>query len=145
VCDVGVCTCAISCITATVCMCVLCRGVYLCCILYHRDRVLVTYDEYPPIVEVDENFPSNLGLAVELHWLMKVALKWCDIKALRQDVDKSVSSGAMHFRSKVLQAILLQQVPAVIRFLFMLRLINLALLCCLFETEPRLLFCLKEG
>ena len=47
------------------------RGVYLCCILYHRDRVLVTYDDYPPVVEVDENFPSG-SLALELHWLMKV-------------------------------------------------------------------------
>jgi hypothetical protein len=126
-------------------VCVCCRGVYLCCILYHRDRVLVTYDEYPPIVEVDENFPSNLGLAAELHWLMKVALKWCDIKALRQDVDKSVSSGAMHFRSKVLQAILLQQVLAVVRVLFMLQLINLAALC--FCSKPSLAFCciVKEG
>jgi len=40
----------------------------------------------------------------------QVALKWCDAKALRQDLEKNISSGSMHFRSKVLQAAFLQQV-----------------------------------
>ena len=48
-----------------------CRGVYLACLLYHGDKVLVTSDDQLPIVEVDENF-TGPSVNTDLHWLMKV-------------------------------------------------------------------------
>lgn len=39
-------------------------------ILYNEDRVLVTAEEYLPIVEVDETYPSFLH--TDFHWMMKV-------------------------------------------------------------------------
>lgn len=47
------------------------RGVYLACLLYHGDKVLVTSDDQLPVVEVDENF-SGPSVNADLHWLMKV-------------------------------------------------------------------------
>lgn len=47
------------------------RGVYLACLLYHGDKVLVTSDDQLPVVEVDENF-SGPTVNADLHWLMKV-------------------------------------------------------------------------
>lgn len=47
------------------------RGVYLACLLYHGDKVLVTSDDQLPIVEVDENF-SGPSIYNDFHWLMKV-------------------------------------------------------------------------
>lgn len=51
------------------CLCF--RGVYLACLLYHGDKVLVTSDDQLPVVEVDENF-SGPSVNADLHWLMKV-------------------------------------------------------------------------
>jgi hypothetical protein len=50
------------------------RGVYLACLLYHGDKVLVTSDDQMPVVEVDENF-SGPSVNADLHWLMKVQYK----------------------------------------------------------------------
>ena len=47
------------------------RGVYLSCLLYGDDRILVTNEDYLPIIEVDETF-SGTTLASDFHWLMKV-------------------------------------------------------------------------
>ncbi|XP_064611368.1 ankyrin repeat and fibronectin type-III domain-containing protein 1-like isoform X2 [Liolophura sinensis] len=78
------------------------RGVYLACLLYNEDRVLVTSEEQIPIVEVDENFTSP-SIHADFHWMMKIACTWDDVKSLRQDMERS-SSGTAHFRSKLLQA-----------------------------------------
>ncbi|XP_076334033.1 ankyrin repeat and fibronectin type-III domain-containing protein 1-like isoform X2 [Tachypleus tridentatus] len=79
------------------------RGVFLACLFYNEDKVLVTTEETLPVVEVDENYPSSLH--TDFHWLMKVACTWEDIKTLRQDMEKSQSSSVLHFRSKLLQAV----------------------------------------
>lgn len=84
-------------------------GVYLACLLYNGDKVLVTSDDMLPIVEVDENF-SGPNVYGDFHWLMKVSCNWDDVKSLRQDLDKNTSAGAMHFRSKLLQAVSIMQV-----------------------------------
>uniref|UniRef100_A0A061QLM3 Putative fibronectin/RAS containing n=1 Tax=Cupiennius salei TaxID=6928 RepID=A0A061QLM3_CUPSA len=79
------------------------RGVFLACLLYHEDRIIVTAEDTLPILEVDETYPSPLH--TDFHWLMKVACTWEDVKTLRQDMEKSQSSSNVHFRSKVLQAV----------------------------------------
>lgn len=48
------------------------RGIYLACILYHEDKVLVTNEDFLPVVEIDENYPSCLH--TDYNWLMKVSL-----------------------------------------------------------------------
>ncbi|KAK6171591.1 hypothetical protein SNE40_019746 [Patella caerulea] len=87
---------------------VLKRGVYMACLLYNEDRVLLTSEDQIPIVEVDENF-SGTSIQSDLYWMMKIACTWDDVKSLRQDMDKSSSAGTVHFRSKLLQAAALLQ------------------------------------
>ncbi|XP_013792543.1 uncharacterized protein LOC106476429 [Limulus polyphemus] len=84
------------------------RGVYLACIFYHDNKLLVTTEETVPILEVDDSHPSSLH--TDFHWLMKIACTWKDVKALRHDMEKSHSSSTLHFRSKLLQAIEQMQV-----------------------------------
>ncbi|XP_014484057.1 PREDICTED: uncharacterized protein LOC106749274 isoform X2 [Dinoponera quadriceps] len=78
------------------------RGVFLACLLYHEDKVLVTNEDFLPVIEVDETYPSCMYN--DFHWLMKVACTWDDVKSLRQDMEKSHSSSTNHFRIKLLQA-----------------------------------------
>ncbi|KAL1116244.1 hypothetical protein AAG570_005739 [Ranatra chinensis] len=78
------------------------RGVYLSCLLYHEDKVMVTSEDFLPVIEVDETYPSSIYH--DFHWLLKVACTWDDVKWLRQDMEKSLSSSAIHFRIKLLQA-----------------------------------------
>lgn len=53
------------------------RGVYLSCILYHEDRVLVTNEDFLPVIEVDETYPSCIYN--DFHWLMKVSFTTSDV------------------------------------------------------------------
>lgn len=48
------------------------RGVFLACLLYHEDKVLVTNEDFLPVIEVDEAYPSCIH--PDFHWLMKVTL-----------------------------------------------------------------------
>ncbi|KAK2149111.1 hypothetical protein LSH36_467g04058 [Paralvinella palmiformis] len=80
------------------------RGVYLACVICNEDRILVTAEDTLPILEVDESF-STSTLNSDFHWLMKVACTWEDVKSLRQDMDKSSSSGSIQFRCKLLQVV----------------------------------------
>ncbi|KAJ8986128.1 hypothetical protein NQ317_005598 [Molorchus minor] len=82
------------------------RGIHLACILYHEDKVLVTNEDFLPVIEIDETFPSCIHN--DLHWLMKVACTWDDIKLLKADMEKNASS-AIHFRTKLLSAALQMQ------------------------------------
>jgi len=34
------------------------RGVFLACLLYHEDKVLVTNEDFLPMIEIDETYPS---------------------------------------------------------------------------------------
>ncbi|KAG7302907.1 hypothetical protein JYU34_012894 [Plutella xylostella] len=77
------------------------RGVYLACILYHEDKVLVTSEEFLPVIEVDETYPTCIY--TDFHWLMKVACSWDEVKSLRSDMEKHTSS-SIHFRLKLLTA-----------------------------------------
>jgi hypothetical protein len=44
--------------------------VYLACLLYYEDKVLVSNEDFLPVIEVDENHPSSIH--PDFHWLMKV-------------------------------------------------------------------------
>ncbi|XP_045027299.1 uncharacterized protein LOC116919246 isoform X4 [Daphnia magna] len=78
------------------------RGVYFACIVFHEDKVLVTTEEFPPVVEVDDTYPASVNN--DFHWLMKIGCTWSDVKTLRQDMERSSSSANAHFRIKILQA-----------------------------------------
>ncbi|XP_047529691.1 uncharacterized protein LOC125065879 [Vanessa atalanta] len=77
------------------------RGVYLACIIYHEDKVLVTSEEFLPVIEVDETYPACIY--TDFHWLMKVSCSWDEVKSLRSDMEKHTSS-SIHFRLKLLTA-----------------------------------------
>lgn len=77
------------------------RGVYLACILYHEDKVLVTNEDFLPVIEVDDTYPTCIY--TDFHWLMKVSCCWDDVKTLRSDMEKHTSS-SIHFRLKLLTA-----------------------------------------
>lgn len=87
------------------------RGVFLACLLYHEDKVLVTNEDFLPVIEIDETYPSCIYN--DFHWLMKVACTWDDVKSLRQDMEKSHSSSTNHFKIKLLQAAAQMQVRCV--------------------------------
>ncbi|XP_066908676.1 ankyrin repeat and fibronectin type-III domain-containing protein 1 isoform X1 [Halyomorpha halys] len=78
------------------------RGVYLSCLLYNEDKVLLTNEDFLPVIEVDETYPGSIYH--DFHWLLKIACTWDDVKWLRQDMEKSLSSPGVHFRIKLLQA-----------------------------------------
>ncbi|XP_065168929.1 ankyrin repeat and fibronectin type-III domain-containing protein 1 isoform X2 [Atheta coriaria] len=82
------------------------RGIYLACILYHEDKVLVTNEDFLPVIEIDETFPSCINN--DLHWFMKVTCNWDDTKSLRADMERHASP-AVHFRTKLLSAALQMQ------------------------------------
>ncbi|XP_055525349.1 uncharacterized protein LOC129718521 isoform X4 [Wyeomyia smithii] len=77
------------------------RGIYLACILYHEDKLLLTNEDFVPVIEIDETFTSNLH--TDFYWMMKVACTWDDVKLLRMDMERNASS-AIHFRTKLLSA-----------------------------------------
>ncbi|XP_071965983.1 ankyrin repeat and fibronectin type-III domain-containing protein 1-like isoform X2 [Antedon mediterranea] len=80
------------------------RAVYVCTLLYSEDKVLVTTEDQLPIIEVDDNYPSNMHQ--DFLWFMKVACTWEDVDVLRGDLEKALStSPSLMFRNKLLQAV----------------------------------------
>ncbi|CAG5128164.1 unnamed protein product, partial [Candidula unifasciata] len=79
------------------------RGVYMACLLYCKDKILVTSDELLPIIEVDEMF-SGPTVHTDLFWLLRISCMWEEVKILKQDMEKT-SSARSTFRCKLLQAI----------------------------------------
>lgn len=77
-------------------------GIYFSCIVYCDDKVLVTSEDFPPVIEIDESFPS--ALHIDYYWLMKVACTWEDVKSLRSDMERNLTS-PVHFRTKLLSAV----------------------------------------
>nr|XP_053655904.1 uncharacterized protein LOC128704786 [Cherax quadricarinatus] len=78
------------------------KGSYLACVIYCEDKVLVTTEEFPPVVEVDDDYMGQAR--THFHWLLKVATTWEDVKSLRQDMDRAGSASNVPFRIKLLQA-----------------------------------------
>ncbi|XP_074106059.1 ankyrin repeat and fibronectin type III domain containing protein wide awake isoform X3 [Cotesia typhae] len=78
------------------------RGIYLACILYHEDKVLVTNEDFLPVIQIDETYPNCIYN--DFYWLMKVSYIWNNLKTLKQDMEKNYESSINHFKLKYLQA-----------------------------------------
>ncbi|XP_041938005.1 ankyrin repeat and fibronectin type-III domain-containing protein 1 isoform X3 [Alosa sapidissima] len=80
------------------------RGLYLTCILYRDDNVLVTPEDQIPIVEVDDSYSS---LTQDFLWFTKVSYLWEEISWLQQCVVSAQSSCSctLQTRLKMLQAV----------------------------------------
>lgn len=82
--------------------------VYLCCVLFHEDRVLTTNEESLPLVAVDDVAALHNAQA-ELHWLSKLCHQWSEVPRLRSQLAKAASSVDNHsqlsFRLKLLNAV----------------------------------------
>ncbi|XP_022170944.1 uncharacterized protein LOC111034176 isoform X1 [Myzus persicae] len=78
------------------------RGVYLSCLLYHEDKVLVTNEDYLPVVEIDDTYPKEM--LNDFHWFYKIAFAWKDLKWFKDDLEKSTNS-SISFRTKLIQAV----------------------------------------
>lgn len=83
------------------------RGVYLSCLLYHEDKVLVTNEDYLPVVEIDDTYPKEM--LNDFHWFYKIAFAWKDLKWFKDDLEKSTNS-SISFRTKLIQAVTQMQV-----------------------------------
>lgn len=46
------------------------RGIHLACVCYAEDKVLVTNEDFIPVIEIDETYPNSLNN--DFYWLMKV-------------------------------------------------------------------------
>ena len=64
------------------------QGVYLTCIMYHEDKVLTTNEDTLPLIEVQEDVPSNATLNADFHWLSKICHLWPDLAKLRSDMSR---------------------------------------------------------
>ena len=64
------------------------HGVYLTCIMYHEDKVLMTNEDSLPLIEVTEDLPSNTTLNSDFHWLNKICYLWSDLPKLRSDMSR---------------------------------------------------------
>ncbi|XP_028845855.1 ankyrin repeat and fibronectin type-III domain-containing protein 1 isoform X2 [Denticeps clupeoides] len=80
------------------------RGLYLTCILYRDDNVLVTPEDQIPIVEVDDSYSS---LTQDFLWFTKMSYLWEEVSWLQQCVSSAQSSCSctLQTRLKMLQAV----------------------------------------
>lgn len=51
------------------------RGIHLACIVFCDDKIFVTNEDFLPVIEIDETYPSNLNN--DFNWLMKVSPQLC--------------------------------------------------------------------
>ena len=70
------------------------RGVYLSCLIFHEDKILLTNEENLPIIEVDDNF-NSANLQADFNWLMKVLTILCETFGVKTILTKSL---VKHFR-----------------------------------------------
>lgn len=96
------------------------RGVYFTCILYHEDKVLVTNEDFLPVIQIDEVYPNCIYN--DFHWFMKVSYIWHNLKTFKQDMEKNYESSINHFRLKYLQAAVQMQVCTFLYFFIILAL-----------------------
>jgi len=51
-------------------VCVCYRGVFLTCLIYSEEKILVTFDDVLPTFQIDEDLSSSFQS--DFHWLHKV-------------------------------------------------------------------------
>lgn len=87
-----------------------CRGVYLACVCYNDDKILVTTEDNLPMVEVDESY-TGTSIQADFDWLMKVvAASWDMARQLKQDLEKLSELSSVHLKHQLLTAIIQLQV-----------------------------------
>ena len=87
-------------------MCYFCySGVYIASLVYSDEtKILVTTDDNVPIVEVSDATSSSIGS--DFVWLANLACTWEQVQAMADITENYTSSPAVHFRNKLLRAIL---------------------------------------
>lgn len=89
-----------------------CRGVYLACIFYHDERVLITdEDKCIPMVEVDE---STDNISADFSWMLKLSYQWENLRNIRSDLEKLAKITSYSLRNKFLNAAMQMQVSVVL-------------------------------
>lgn len=78
------------------------RGVHLACVCYSEDKILVTNEDFVPIIPVAETYPANLK--DDFNWFMKISFSWDSVKELKEEIE-SLDLAKLQFRSKMLSAI----------------------------------------
>ncbi|KAF7709060.1 hypothetical protein HF521_018117 [Silurus meridionalis] len=80
------------------------RGLYLACVFYKDDSVVVTAEEQLPVMEVDDSYSS---LTQDFLWFTKVTYLWEDIQWLQQCASSTHPSCSctLQTRLKILQAL----------------------------------------
>ena len=86
---------------------------YVCCLLYHEDKVLMTNEEHLPIISVVDDSTSfsllDINIQNEFHWFSKLSFMWKDVDQLKiklNNLDKrNGGDGPNTIRSKILNAI----------------------------------------
>lgn len=79
------------------------RGIYLACLIFSDEKVLVTNEDFLPVIEIDESYQAT-SLNSDFYWLMKISTSWEEVKNLRVEMEKN-SSNKIQFRFKILNAI----------------------------------------
>lgn len=64
------------------------RGVYLACLFYHEERVLITEeDKYIPLIEVDDSM-GVANVAANYTWFLKLTYQWANLRQLSSDIER---------------------------------------------------------
>lgn len=82
------------------------RGIYLACIIFSDEKILVTNEDFIPVIEIDsDSYPSGASnFTADFYWLMKISTSWEDAKNLRVEMEKNTTS-KIQFRFCILKAI----------------------------------------
>lgn len=75
------------------------RGIHLACICYTDDKVLVTNEDFVPVIEIDETYPNSLNN--DFYWLMKVRKLAQLLKAHLTITMSSLDFNVMGLRERV--------------------------------------------
>ncbi|XP_027009904.2 ankyrin repeat and fibronectin type-III domain-containing protein 1 isoform X3 [Tachysurus fulvidraco] len=81
------------------------RGLYIACVFYKDDNIVVTAEEQLPIIEVDDSYSS---LTQDFLWFTKVTYLWEEILWLQQCASSThlSCSCTLQTRLKILQALI---------------------------------------
>ena len=86
------------------------RGIYLACVFYHEDRLLVNEDDRSlPMVEVDDTY-STASIMRDFNWLLKVCSHWHDVRQLKSDLERLNGVTSYSLRLQLLNAAIQLQV-----------------------------------
>ena len=86
---------------------------YICCLLYHEDKILMTNEEHLPLISILDDSSSfsllDVNIQQEFHWFSKLSYMWKDVDILKHklnDLDKrNGGDGPNTIRTKLLNAI----------------------------------------